>query len=229
MTEQILNGCQQRRPLRQRAWYALKHQALKRSFCTLYVCLQGILFCGALEAAPTPPDGVRPEGFNCKQMPVVAVQDNSTRSVGTANEPKQGISERAAKCSAGNGNSVGSVVSPSNETCKRSKQDGAKDGVGVGQEGFNHFAFWIYVLIALMPIWMSGSSMQPNVFYSEYPPDNIYHHLKGVDSNCAKSMSSLGFPRILAHQQPNNNTEKHHLIDTSDGKIRDRGAKPGAR
>ena len=79
------------------------------------------------------------------------LKDDRGRVVVTGGEPKQGVRERGAKCGAGEGNATGAVVSPCNITGERSKQDGTKDSVGVGEEGFDHW-FWIYVVIVLIPL-----------------------------------------------------------------------------
>lgn len=159
MTKQILNGCQQSCSLRQRLWRALEHQALKRFFCALYVCLQVIFLCGALEAAPTPPADVRPEGFNCKQMPVAAVQDNSTGSVGTANEPKQGISERSTKCGAGNSNATRAVVSPHKMSGNGGNKQTAGDADNVLRDKvYEVFQGALFALLIAWPIIFLGNA-----------------------------------------------------------------------
>lgn len=166
MTKQLLNSGQGCSPLRLRFWSEVKDKRLKWAFCLLYICLQGIFFCGALEAAPAIPDNVRLEGDDRGQVAVVVLKDYDRCGLMTGSEAKQSVSERGAKCGTGDGYAVGAVVAPSDKTTKSGKQEGAKDGVGVSEEGFNHFWFWIYVVIALLPIWLANDpygGFKPNV------------------------------------------------------------------
>ena len=43
---------------------------------------------------------------------------------------------------------------PSQIGAEASHKDGANDGAGVGEKGFDHVMFWVYTLIALVPIWL---------------------------------------------------------------------------
>lgn len=151
--EQFLNGCPQSGPLRLCFFGSIKEKCLQRLLCLLYVGLQGILFCGTLEAAPSIPSNVRTESKDCGQMVVMVLKDDDRSGLAASGKPKQSVIERSAKCGTGDGNAGGVVVAPSDEASKRGKQDGAKDGIGIGEESFNHFQYWLIIIIALLPIW----------------------------------------------------------------------------
>ena len=166
--EKFLNGFQENCPLLLRFWREVKNKRLKRPLSLLYVGLQGILFCGTLEAAPAIPCDVGLKGKDGCQVAVVVLKNDDGRGLAASGKTKQGIIKSSAEIGAGSGNAVSVVVAPSDEADKRSKQDGTKDGVGVGEEGFNHFAYWLIVIIALLPIWLSnagprGGLPEPNV------------------------------------------------------------------
>ena len=162
MAKQLFNGGQQCGPLRLCLRHEIKSQTLKRTLGLLYVCLQGILFSGALEAATTIPGDIRPERDDCGQVAVVVLKNNDGRGLVTSAEAKQGVGERGAKCGAGIGNAASAIVAPSNEAAKGRKQDGPKNSVGVSEEGFNHFGFWFTVFFVWLVMWLSNDSMQSN-------------------------------------------------------------------
>ena len=84
--------------------------------------------------------------------------------VGT--ESRQFRLKGSAKSGASSGVTGLKVVAPSNKPDERGKQDGTKNGVGVEEEGFNHFAFWLCVAIALLPLWLANDpygGLKPNV------------------------------------------------------------------
>lgn len=164
--EQFLNGFQQSGPLRLGFGREIKNKRFKCPFGILYVCLQGILFCGAIEAAPSIPNNIRSESKDCRQMVVMVLEDDSRRGLTAGSKAEQSVIEGGSECGASDGNSAGVVVAPSDVAAETGKQDGSKDGVGIGEERFNHFQYWLIVIIALLPIFLANNGpyggMKPN-------------------------------------------------------------------
>lgn len=148
MTKQLLNRGQQSCPLCLSLWSEVKGERLKRPLCLLYICLQGVFFCGALEATPTIPNNIRLKGDDCGQVPVVVLINDDGRGLAAGGQPEQSIRERGAKCGTSYSNAACAVIAPSNKPGERGKQDGTKNSVGIKEEGFDHW-FWIYVVFAL--------------------------------------------------------------------------------
>ena len=108
--EQMLNGGQQRGALLLRPGQPFRKQCSKRQFYKLYACLQGILFCGALEAAEKIPRDIGLEVGNCEQVAIVVIQDNAMRGIVARGDAKQGIRECGAERSTGSDKAVMAVA-----------------------------------------------------------------------------------------------------------------------
>ncbi len=75
----------------------------------------------------------------------------------TRQEGKKLAVNGSAEGSAGSSTANLVVVAPLDVTNKGSQQQSANDGVGIIKEGFDHW-WWIYVAIALSPLFMSGGN-----------------------------------------------------------------------
>ena len=155
MGKQFLYGCQQCGSLLLCLWSKVKYERLKRAFCLLYVGLQGILFCGTLEAAPAIPSNVRLESEDCSQMSVVVLKDDDRCGFTAGSEAKQSVIERGAELRASSSVTGLVVVAPSKVSDKSGhKQSGSDRGEIIEDTGDQIVhGMWFGLLIALPPFF----------------------------------------------------------------------------
>ena len=159
MAKQPPNSGQQNRALRLRLLGAVKDKRFNWTLRFLYVGLQGILLCGAVEAAPTIPSDVRPEREDCSQVAVVVLKNDCGRNLMTGAEAKQGIGERGAKCGAGDSDSAKPVISPDKMGAKGGNKQTAGNSDSVLRDKFYEFVQGaLFAILIAWPIIFLGNA-----------------------------------------------------------------------
>lgn len=154
-----MNRLQQRGSLLLTFWRSIKNKPFKRPLCILYVCLQGILFCGPLEADPLMPGNVRHERKDCSQMGAVILKDDGGRSVTTGIEPKQSIGESSTE----GGGSIIECFQHEQINAAKNRNQGRNDSKGPIRDIFDKIseiiqAFLLGLMVSVPPIVMALSS-----------------------------------------------------------------------
>ena len=157
--EKFLNSFQQGGTLFLSFGREVKYKRLKRTLGLLYVCLQGILFCGPLEADPLMPGNVRHERKDCSQMGAVILKDDGGRSVTTGIEPKQSIGESSTE----GGGSIRECFQPEQINAAKNRNQGCNDSKGPSRDIFDKIseiiqAFLLGLMVSVPPIVMALSS-----------------------------------------------------------------------
>ena len=134
-------------------WRSIQKKTFKRPLCVLSVCLQGILFCGPLEADPLMPRDVRLECKDCGQMGAVILKDDGGRSIAAGSETQNSVGESSAENGGGGGEARFMSVSPSEVRADASKDQKSK-------EVFDSHLFTLigFVLAVLLPMYVSATT-----------------------------------------------------------------------
>lgn len=128
-----------------------------------------------VEAAPTPPRHERAKILNGGLQSREVGSEKSMNVIGPSDGfrvdgPKL-AQNRSPEGSASGGAANLKPIAPINVTNERGEKKSAKDGVRIGDDGFDHW-FWVYVAIALYPLFMANAqsaSMKHNVIYIATP------------------------------------------------------------
>ncbi len=152
--KQFLNRCQQYCTLCLRLWSEVKDECLKWAFRILYVCLQGIVFCGPLEAAPAIPNNIGLERKNCSQVSVMVLVNDDGCSLSAGGKPKQCVIERSAKFGASNDITSMSIAPAYKQPPDANASNSQKPDVRVADmESENiHPSIWVFVVMVLLSI-----------------------------------------------------------------------------
>jgi len=120
---------------------------------------------------------VTPKLHSSSEMSRKGLDQSSVQLMPMQSRESAGVNSGSKDRGSGSTSSL-STVAPNQVRTKASQENSAKNAVRIGEEGFNHFQFWLIVIIALFPLWASRSQ-------DPCPPEFVaaLHTIMGVKPN----------------------------------------------